>query len=62
MYSDRYKMMNSTLIIEDNTVYEIDPNCKIVMRNGREKTVVMKAAELKKKKLFFLIVWLIFSF
>lgn len=52
--------MNDTLIIEDNAVYEIDPNCRLVTRNGRQRAVLVKATENNRKQRVLLAVLLTF--
>ncbi len=42
--------MNETLIVEDNAVYEIDPNCRLIMKNGRRRAVMVRAAQLRRKR------------
>lgn len=53
--------MNDTLIIEDNAVYEIDPNCKLITRNGRRKAVLLKATETHRKQQVLLAILLTFT-
>ncbi|MGN0243956.1 MAG: hypothetical protein ACI4CT_07850 [Lachnospiraceae bacterium] len=52
-------IQKNELVIEGNTIYEIDPNCRVVSRNGRRQAVLLKKTNQPSRNIPFLVLVLL---